>query len=85
MELANVWYLIIFWLRNKKINFLVQRPANYSIFLCPGHTLTDHLAGSTTDQIPRMTPEMIISVVRYRCTMQVLLRMITDPIRKYTD
>ena len=28
--------------------------------LCPGHTFTDHLAGSTTDQISRMTPEMTI-------------------------
>ena len=30
---------------------------------CPGHTLTDHLAGYTTDYISRMTPEMPISVV----------------------
>ena len=50
-----------------------------------GHTFTDHLAGSTTDQIPRMTSEMTISVVRYGCTTQVLLHMITDAIRKYTD
>ena len=53
--------------------------------LWPGHTFMDHLAGSTTDQILRMTSEMIISVVRYGCTMQVILRMITDAIRKYTD
>ena len=32
--------------------------------LCQGHTFTDHLAGSTTDQISRMTPEMPFSVVR---------------------
>ena len=36
--------------------------------LCPGHTFTDHLAGSTKDQILRMTPEMPFSVVRYGCT-----------------
>ena len=30
--------------------------------LCPGHTFTDHLTVSTTDQIPRMTTEMTISV-----------------------
>ena len=53
--------------------------------LSQGHTFTDHLADSTTDQIPRMTPEMTISIVRYGCTTQVLLRMITDVIRKYTD
>ena len=53
--------------------------------ICPGHTFTDHLAGSTTDQIPGMTPEMTISVVRYGCTTQVLLRMITDAKRKYKD
>ena len=29
--------------------------------LCPGHTFTDHLAGSTTDLIPRITTEMTIS------------------------
>ena len=40
MELANVWYLMIFWLRNKKTNFLVQRPAYYiAFFLMPrSHT-----------------------------------------------
>ena len=27
-------------------------------WLYPGHTFTDRLAGSTTDQISRMTPEM---------------------------
>ena len=53
--------------------------------LCTIHTITDHLAGSTTDQTPRMTPEMTITIVRYGCTAQVLLRMITDAIRKYTD
>ena len=30
---------------------------------CPGHTFTDHLAGSTTDQITWMTREMTISLV----------------------
>ena len=52
------------------------------------YTLTDHLSGSTTDQIPRMTPIMTMSVVRYRCTTQVLLRMITGKygnIRTNTD
>ena len=39
------------------------------IMLCPGHTFTDHLAGSTTDQISRMTPGMPISVVRYGRTL----------------
>ena len=41
------------------------------IILCPGHTFTYHLAGSTTDYISRMTPEMQISVVRYGCTIYV--------------
>ena len=60
--------------------FLITMPC-----LCLGHTFTDHLAGSTTNQIPRMTLEMTISVVRYGCTTQVLLRIITDAIRKSTD
>ena len=33
-----------------------KRASGYFIFFCPGHTFTDHLAGSTTDQILRMTP-----------------------------
>ena len=32
--------------------------------ICPGHTFTGHLAGSTTDQISWMTQEMLISVVQ---------------------
>ena len=54
--------------------------------LCPGHTFTDRLTGSNADQIPRITPEMTITIVRYRCTAQVLLHMINmDAIWKYTD
>ena len=64
------------------LNHVTYAPAKFEVatsnrfvclfvwFLCPGHTFTDHLAGSTTDQIPRMTPEMTISVVRYGCTKQ---------------
>ena len=44
--------------------------------LCPGHTFTDHLAGSTTDKISRTTPEMPFSVDRYECPT-VWLRVLT--------
>ena len=45
--------------------------------LCPGQTFTNHLAGSTTDKISRMTKEMPISVVRYGCTIFVWLSTTT--------
>ena len=47
----------------------------------------DHLAGSTMDEMSRMTPEMPISDVRYALYTydKVLLRMVTDAIRKATD
>ena len=48
-----------------------QRTKHHVPILCPGHTFTDHLTGSTTDLISRMTPEMPISVVRYGCTIYV--------------
>ena len=38
-----------------------------------------------TDQIPRMTTDITISVVRYGCTTQVLIRLIMDAIREGTD
>ena len=69
----------------KTINKTIDKTLPNIQALCTGHTFTDHLAGSTTDQIPRMTPEMTISVVRYGCKTQVLLRRITDTMRKYKD
>ena len=45
--------------------------------LCPGQKFTNHLAGSTTDKISRMTKEMPISVVRYGCTIYVWLSTTT--------
>ena len=48
-----------------------------NLVLCPGHTFTDHLAGSTTDWISRMTPEMPISVVWYGCTIYIWLSTTT--------
>ena len=80
---SDIWKVPFYLMGNLERDVLFRMPSARLYFLsancaiCPGHTFTDHLAGSTTDSITRMTQEMPISVFRYGRTVYAWLSTTT--------